>query len=352
MRRPVLHTGTTPHVSLSIEAWPAADLSMSMLDVVEKSAHRRLDAGSSWRDLAAPLPDDFLRRVDRYTKEVWINLLGLPYDHPDGRTGAGLLETIRSLPADEVLRYVTGYYRRVFRRETPPAVMDDAIAGDRAARREFRRTSFPETAPWRDALRHLLSAPAAEIRDEFAGLVAEWLEHVYGEREADLLALTEADAAALRASADGERIETVVERAVPGVTFVPEAGQTSVVLVSSWTIRPLWAVTDHRAANVFAYPAATRSGAASPPARLVALGKAIGDETRLRILRELATEPATPPDLADRMGIPRTTLLHHLAILRKADLISVQVHDSAYHTYVVRDEHLGEVSRLLEQFLG
>ena len=26
MRRPVLHTGTTPHVSLSIDAWPAADL--------------------------------------------------------------------------------------------------------------------------------------------------------------------------------------------------------------------------------------------------------------------------------------------------------------------------------------
>ena len=52
------------------------------------------------------------------------------------------------------------------------------------------------------------------------------------------------------------------------------------------------------------------------------------------------------------MGIPRTTLLHHLAILRKADLISVHVYYSAYHTYVVRDEHLGEVSRLLEQFLG
>jgi DNA-binding transcriptional ArsR family regulator len=347
-----LHTGTIPHVSLSIEAWPAADLSMSMLNIVEKSAHRRLDAGSSWRELAADLPGDFLRRVDRYTKEVWINLLGLPHDHPDGRTGAGLLTTIRSLPATEVLRYVTGYYRRVYRRETPAAVMDDAIAGDRAARREFRRTSFPETAPWREALRHLLSAPADEIRDEFAGLVAEWLDQVYAEREADLLALTRADAAALRASADGERVETVVERAVPGVTFVPEAGQTSVVLVPSWTIRPLWAVTDHRAANVFVYPAATRSGAGSPPARLVTLGKAIGDETRLRILRELATEPATPPDLADRMGIPRTTLLHHLAILRKADLVAVQVHDSAYHTYVVRDEHLGEVSRLLEQFLA
>lgn len=351
MRRPSLQTGTTPHVSLSIEAWPAADLAMSMLNIVEKSAHRRLDAGSSWRDLAEPLPDDFLRRIDRYTKEVWINLLGLPFDHPDGRTGAGFLATIRSMPPEDLLRYLVGYYRRVFRRETPASVMDAAVAGDPKARREFRRTSFPDTAPWREALRHMMSAPASDIHGEFTELVGIWLDRVYAEREAELLALTRQDAAALRASAEGERVETVVERAVPGVTFVPEAGQTSVVLVSSWTIRPLWAVTDHRAANVFVYPAATRSGGGAPPARLVNLGKAIGDETRLRILRELATQPATPPDLAERMGIPRTTLLHHLGVLRKADLIAVQVHDSAYHTYVVRDEHLGDVSRLLEQFL-
>jgi DNA-binding transcriptional ArsR family regulator len=352
MRRPALQTGTTPPVSLSIEAWPAVDLLMSMLAIVEKRAHSALDAGSSWRDLAAPLPDDFLARTDRYTKEVYINLLGLPFDHPDAQTGAGFLAGIRSLPADEVLRYLVGYYRRVFRRETPAEVMDAAIAGDKEARKEFRRTSFQEPAAWRDTLRHMLSAPAEEIRDEFADLVGQWLDHVYAAREADLAALTEADAAALRTASDGQRVEGVVERAVPGVTFVPEVGQTHVVLVSSWTIRPLWAVTDHRAANVFAYPAATRGGGGAPPGRLVALGKAIGDETRLRILRELATSPATAEGLAERMSVPRTTLLHHLRILRAADLIAVQVHDSAYHTYMVRDEHLGDVSRLLEEFLG
>ena len=41
--------------------------------------------------------------------------------------------------------------------------------------------------------------------------------------------------------------------------------------------------------------------------------------------------------------MPRTTLLHHLRILRDADLIAVQVHDSAYHQYHVRDEHYGEI---------
>jgi len=50
--------------------------------------------------------------------------------------------------------------------------------------------------------------------------------------------------------------------------------------------------------------------------------------------------------------MPRTTLLHHLRILREAELIPVSVHDSAYHQYHVRDEHFGEIERLLEDDLG
>jgi len=348
-----LHLDTAPRVSLSVEAWPAVDMSMSLLAVVEKIAHRRLDAGSEWRDRAAALPDGFLGRIDRYNKEVWINLLGLPLDEPDGRDGAGLVAVVERLPAEDVVRYLVGYYRRVFRRETPAAVMDAAVGGDRAARREFRRTSFADLPPWRECLRFLLSRPAAEIRADLAELLSIWHADVYGPREAEIRAALERDVTIVRRAAEDEPIESVVERAVPGVTFVPEVGQTSVILAASWTIKPLWAVVDHRAANLFAYPAGTGSpDAATPPARLVALGKAIGDETRLRILRQLATEPATPPDLAERLGMPRTTLLHHLSILRRAGLIAVQVHDSAYHTFVVRDEHLGDVSRLLEEFLG
>jgi len=232
-------------------------------------------------------------------------------------------------------------------------VMDAAIEGAPAARREFRRTSFADEIPWRDTLRHLLGRDPDEIQEEFAGLVDRWQRDVYAEVEDAFVAAASRSLVAFRSATEGMALEGVVERAASGITFVPEAGQTEVVLLPSLAVRPLWAVTDHRAANVFAFPAPIPNDAqTSPPARLVALGKAIGDETRLRILRELASEPATPPDLAARMGIPRTTLLHHLRILRLADLIAVQVHDSAYHQYRVRDEHFGEVARLLEDYLG
>ena len=341
-----------PRVDLTTDVWITADLSMSLCNVVHKPAHGSLQDGDAWRRRAMGLGDGFLDGIDHYAKEVWINLLGLPFDRPEARTAAGFLETIRSMEAAELVRYLVGYYRRVFRRETPPDVMDAAIAGDRAAKREFRRTSFTDEG-WGDCLRHLLAAEPEKIQAELAGLLGRWHREIYEPIEGAVETALRGSLQVFRAAADGMSLERTVELAAPGVTFIPEVGQTSVVLVPSIALRPLWAVTDHRAANVFAFPAPSRDGEApSPPSRLVALGKAIGDETRLRILRELATQPATPPDLADRMRIPRTTLLHHLRILRSAELISVKVNDANYHQYHVRDEHFGEIERLLEDYLG
>jgi DNA-binding transcriptional ArsR family regulator len=352
-RSAVSGAGRNTAVDLTVEVWPTADLLMTVLAVVDKPAQRALESRNGWRLRAAALGDDYLATLDHYGRETWINLLGLPMDIPEARTGAGFVTAARAMDPAELLRHLTGYYRRVYRRETPAAVMDAAIGGDPVARREFRRTSFPDIGYLRDTLRYLLSKEPEAIQDEFAGLVERWQVEVHGPGEAEFVATAERSLSAFRRATDGLPLEQVVERAAPGLTFVPEAGQTSVVLLPSTAVRPLWAVSDHRTANIFAFSAPPPDGErVGPPARLVALGKAIGDETRLRILRELATAPATPPDLAERMGMPRTTLLHHLRILRDADLIAVHVHDSAYHQYRVRDEHFGEIERLLETYLG
>lgn len=340
----------TPAISLRFEAWTAAELAMSLAAVVHRPAHRYLEAGASWRERAAAI-EGFAPLIDRFGKEVWINILGLPLDEPDARTAEGLIAAIERLPAPDVLRYLVGYYRRVFRRQTPAAVMAAAVDGDRAARREFRRTSFADLPEWRDTLRHLLAAPAESVRDELVGLLRRWSDEVFAAQEPLLADIDARDVRSLRQATDGLPPEAIVERACPGITYVPEVGQTEVILVPTFALRPTYVILDHRTANLFVYPATTGRDTAGPPERLVLLGKAIGDETRLRIMRELTTGPVTPPELAARLGMPRTTLLHHLSLLRRANLIGLQVHDSAYHTYVLRDEHLDDVTRLLAQYL-
>jgi len=54
---------------------------------------------------------------------------------------------------------------------------------------------------------------------------------------------------------------------------------------------------------------------------LVRLFKALGDESRLRILRALADQTFCVCDLAKELGISQPTLSHHVKILRDAGLV-------------------------------
>lgn len=65
-------------------------------------------------------------------------------------------------------------------------------------------------------------------------------------------------------------------------------------------------------------PAAT--GAPEPDLDLVF--RALGDGTRWAMLGLLAERPMTPSELADNLGIARSTVSHHLFLLREAGLIA------------------------------
>jgi DNA-binding transcriptional ArsR family regulator len=58
---------------------------------------------------------------------------------------------------------------------------------------------------------------------------------------------------------------------------------------------------------------------------LVQLARALADETRLRILTILLGGDATVSDLVTRLGIPQPRVSTHLALLRKAGLVSIDI---------------------------
>lgn len=54
---------------------------------------------------------------------------------------------------------------------------------------------------------------------------------------------------------------------------------------------------------------------------LVRLFKALGDENRLKIIKELHGNTYCVCDLADKIGIAQPTLSHHLKVLRETGLV-------------------------------
>lgn len=88
------------------------------------------------------------------------------------------------------------------------------------------------------------------------------------------------------------------------------------------------------------------------PEALVNGLKALGDPTRLRILRYLARGALTPTDLAARLRLRTSTVAHHLNTLRMAGLVFVMVGEGRERRYAARTEQLDSLVDGLHDFLA
>ena len=80
--------------------------------------------------------------------------------------------------------------------------------------------------------------------------------------------------------------------------------------------------------------------------QLVQLFKALGDESRLRIVGLLADSPRSVEDIARSLGLTAPTVSHHLARLRSVGLVESE-REQYYQVYRFRRDPLVEVSRRL-----
>jgi DNA-binding transcriptional ArsR family regulator len=125
-----------------------------------------------------------------------------------------------------------------------------------------------------------------------------------------------------------------------------------VVMIPSFLQRPLVGHVEFGDVLIIVFPVADESVSAetdAPPLRLVRLSKALGDEKRLRILRALSEGEKTLMELADTFGVAKTTMHHHMIILRSAGLVTVGVGSKRYR---LRHETLPDVGALLSGYLG
>jgi DNA-binding transcriptional ArsR family regulator len=95
-------------------------------------------------------------------------------------------------------------------------------------------------------------------------------------------------------------------------------------------------------------------GEVVPDALLQAM-KACADPTRLRILRILSHEALIPAELARRLRLRDQTVIHHLAILRRAGLVQIGVAEggsSQKDTHATRTEAVAAAFAALQEFLA
>jgi DNA-binding transcriptional ArsR family regulator len=118
-----------------------------------------------------------------------------------------------------------------------------------------------------------------------------------------------------------------IERATNGVRVVPEQSIRRIVLAPQYFGRPYNLPAKVGDVQLVCYPIADSSlGSADrlmPPISTVRLYRALGDESRLRILKLLAERDRYLTEIANELDLSKPTIMHHLATLRSAGLVTI-----------------------------
>ncbi len=214
----------------------------------------------------------------------------------------------------------------------------------------------------REVLEGILSAWAAQ--EAFGAALLEALQIYYdvffAEEEGRIAEPLQAAVERARTLAKAMPWPQLLETLSQGVRFSADTEAESLVLAPSYWTAPL--VVFNRVAPrqwllLFGARPADASlvpGEVVPDALLRAL-KALGDPTRLRILRYLSHEPMTPSALARKLRLRAPTVVHHLSILRLAGLVYLSVdmaHRKSERFYMARAEKIQQTVAILNAFLS
>ena len=351
---PTRRPGSSPAVT--VETAPAYELLESVVTTFDAGEADTYEIGAEWiAEARERAGDDLLKRIAAVSQgdsDTFIHLIGLAYDTPAPRDIPAFLDHLRQADADEIRLHLVQFYARDTRRSTPPAVIRSAVGGDEDAKREFLRTSHPDWEPWTSYLRGILDADGEALKAELIEVLELWAERVFKPESLTIMPIIERDAEAKRDLMRDLPLDRFVATATNGVEFVPRPGIDRIVMIPSFLNRPLVSYLEVGDALLIVYPVADESISAdseTPPLRLVRLSKALGDEKRLRILRALADGEKTLMELAEAFGVAKTTMHHHMIVLRSAGLVSVGVGSKRYR---LRHETVPDVGALLSGYLG
>ncbi|HZS24113.1 MAG TPA: winged helix-turn-helix domain-containing protein [Gaiellaceae bacterium] len=275
-------------------------------------------AGSAFETLVA-----LFARSD---SELWLHLLGLALERPDDIVGA-----VRACPGDELRRHAVGVHVPAWQALVGLEALEATARGD--TRLLDHECYYAGKA--RASLEAILPLSPEETKRWILGE----LELVRLDQE--LLAALERDAAAKRALALGA--EEAIDLAAGGYRYEREPDMDRIVLVPHAAARPWLLLCQHDRTRIICYPLPEET---SVEERAVALGRALGDDGRVRMLRRLARGDATLAELATEAGLAKSTAHHHLAQLRAAGLVTMHGNARGYR-FTLRGDGVAAAHEIL-----
>ena len=316
------------------------------------------DIGAEYFTSVADQLSDETRELVRKvgSGEVWVGIMSLLPEEADNGTVDSFVEFISSYDPVE-LRYRLIMLHGLVPEEVREQAADAAEGDTAALERVFAAAGFdgsvPEHSTWAATLSNLLTMEPLETRDLISDALAAVQSDLFSKFEAEFRPALERDLKAKRQMARRLSPERLVEIATNGISVEESGYQRPILLVPTVVGRPWVVFTEWREQLIMAYPVADEyldADPDAPPQWLIKTYKALGDERRLRILRHLSRGPASLADLKEEMDISKSTLHHHLMLLRAAGLIKVML--GTEKEYALRADVVPETAAVLQAYIS
>ena len=340
--------------TVTIVSGPAFELVAELAAFASGPARASLESGKTWiRDVRRLAGPDLLRRVERWAFPLYTELVPIALDAGPPFESKALVKALRHHDPDRLRRRLLGIESPPNRAMLSDGAFDRALAGNARARAEVRRT-LGLNPPARRSLDRLFRTSSEVVRDEILSIVDDWGTRVFPPFAARAAALVGRDVAAKQAFFRDVPVDAALRVATNGVDFDLAGWANEIVVIPSVALRPFIAPVESGSRQLILCSVADEAfddDPAAPPRRLVKVTAALGDEVRLRILHELTDADLTAAELAARIGIERTSLHHHLGVLRSAGLVAARAEGVQSWRYRRRADGITGVSAALNRYL-
>ncbi|MGM0750637.1 MAG: ArsR/SmtB family transcription factor [Bacillota bacterium] len=315
----------------------AAVTNKKLIDTLEKPKE-------SWdrlkKSLSEPLIED-LKFVGK--NNTWKSLLLLLHQ----KEFQGLSEFVMFLDEldDEKLRFICIPYIGVkFQKLRTLASKGEESSRNRLKTQTEANPFFP------DYIDFICTTNVHDLRNHLKSVMTGWYKEVIIPQKEKLSQILGRDKQSKEKMSGNLKSEALVEWATGGITYLPEPSVHTVLLVPQMIYRPWNVEGDIEGVKVFYYPVANESiypdDKDMPSNFLVQKHKALGDEARLRMVKFLKGSERTLQEITNELNMGKSTVHHHLKILRSARLVETE--DGKYR---LKENAVQTLSNELMQYL-
>ncbi|WP_337019096.1 winged helix-turn-helix domain-containing protein, partial [Oceanobacillus massiliensis] len=274
-----------------------------------------------WKKLRESLSENLSHHLDYVEKnDTWKALLQLLH-HDESNTLDEFCNSIDLLEDINFKFICLPYIGEKFQH-----IRKKAAAGDENARSELKRIThdnpfFPKY------IEFISTTDTQKLKKHLMDVMTFWYEAVISPDIERTVQILRTDYESKKQMKEKLSPEELVQWATGGINYVPEPSVHKVLLISQYVYRPWNIEADIEDTKVFYYPVANESLSPDdkymPNNFLVLKHKALGDELRLRLIKLLSENNQSLQELTDQLNIGKTTIHHHLKILRAAKLVDI-----------------------------